>query len=159
MSDSKSRPHGTGSSSKASAAKDKGASLSSSGKSGRVAFDSRGNPVWEWQTSTGVYDRNVSTQRLKKLQAEELSIADTQATKKPKGLALEEPTQLPGGGVNPYNSGAVARSESRHLPKSHHGHSHSMTPHKQGQSAAKRPAPSKPQGTWQRLKSKLLRDK
>src|SRR5437868_8008901 len=36
-------------------------------RSGRVAFDSRGNPIWEWQLETGVYSRDVSTQKLKKL--------------------------------------------------------------------------------------------
>jgi hypothetical protein len=72
-------------------------------QSGRVAFDSRGNPIWEWQTSTGVFGRDVSTQRLKTLEAKELSLLDTQKVKTPKELELED-APLPGGGMNPYNS-------------------------------------------------------
>jgi hypothetical protein len=72
-------------------------------QSGRVAFDSRGNPTWEWQTSTGVFGRDVSTQRLKKLEAKDLTLLDTQPVEKPKKLELED-APLPGGGFNPYNS-------------------------------------------------------
>jgi hypothetical protein len=72
-------------------------------QSGRVAFDSRGNPTWEWQTSTGVFGRDVSTQRLKKLEAKDLALLDTQTVEKPKKLELED-APLPGGGCNPYNS-------------------------------------------------------
>lgn len=162
MSNSKSRHNGPGLSPKdkaGGAAQPLGGkadtSLSSSGKSGRVAFDSRGNPTWEWQTSTGVFDRNVSTQRLKKLEAEELSIADTQSVLKPKGLALEEPTQLPGGGMNPYNTGPASKGEPTHLPKLR---SHSMSSHKVAHAKKPLSEPVKPQGTWQKIKSKLLRD-
>jgi hypothetical protein len=45
--------------------------------SGRVTFDARGNPVWEWETSTGIFGRDVSTQRLKKLEAKDLAIVET----------------------------------------------------------------------------------
>jgi len=127
------------------------------GKSGRVAFDARGNPTWEWQTSTGVYDRNVSTQRLKTLEATELSIADTQTLAKPEGLALDEPVRLPGDGMNPYNSGGLAsKTEPKHLPKLH---SHSMSAHKTHSSSKRAPtAPPKRAGAWQRIKAKLMRD-
>ena len=84
---------------------DKGPKESESKQSGRVAFDSRGNPIWEWQTSTGVFGRDVSTQRLKKLEAKELSLVETQSVEKPKKLELED-APLPGGGTNPYNSSA-----------------------------------------------------
>jgi hypothetical protein len=69
-------------------------------RSGRVAYDSRGNPVWEWQLETGVYTRDVSTQRLKKLDLGELSLADTAIHKKP------GETGQRGGGSNPYDKGA-----------------------------------------------------
>jgi hypothetical protein len=81
--------------------------------SGRVAFDARGNPIWEWQTSTGVFGREVSTQRLKKLEAKELAIVETSPTppQKKKGfeLSLDEP-QIPNRetGFNPYNSAPAA---------------------------------------------------
>jgi hypothetical protein len=46
-------------------------------RSGRASFDERGNAVWEWQLETGVYSRDVSTQKLKKLELDDLSIAET----------------------------------------------------------------------------------
>lgn len=70
-------------------------------RSGRVGFDDRGNSVWEWQLETGVYSRDVSTQRLKKLDLDELSIADTGTHKRPAGPT---PESKPGTGFNPYNS-------------------------------------------------------
>lgn len=81
-------------------------------RSGRVAFDSRNNPVWEWQLETGVYSRDVSTQKLKKLDLGDLSIAESAIQKRPPGLEdaagekgkLARP--LPGGGFNPYDSSA-----------------------------------------------------
>lgn len=76
-------------------------------QSGRVAYDSKGNPIWEWETSTGVYDRDVSTQRLKKLEAA-LSLEETQSVSQPKGLSIEEPERLPGGGINPYDTGGAS---------------------------------------------------
>ena len=78
-------------------------------KSGRVSFDSRGNSVWEWQLETGVYSRDVSTQKLKKLDLGELSIAETAIQKGPLELA-DEPAS-PGGGFNPYNSGPRSKVE------------------------------------------------
>ena len=89
--------------------------------SGRVAFDSRGNPIWEWQLETGVYSRDVSTQKLKKLDLGDLSIAESAIQQQPAGLkeALagdkdkSAPARqadkmakaaAPGGGFNPYDS-------------------------------------------------------
>lgn len=74
--------------------------------SGRVAFDARGNPIWEWQLETGVYSRDVNTQKLKKLDLGELSLVDTGTYKKPSPKP-EAPTirkAMPGGGFNPYDS-------------------------------------------------------
>jgi hypothetical protein len=73
-------------------------------RSGRVSHDSRGNPVWEWQLETGVYSRDVSTQRLKKLDFGDLSIAETAKHKKPEGLDPAEKPRMPGGGFNPYDN-------------------------------------------------------
>lgn len=69
-------------------------------RSGRVAFDSRGNPIWEWQLETGVYSRDVNTQKLKKLDLGELSIADSGIHPSP-----DASRKMPGGGVNPYDTG------------------------------------------------------
>lgn len=76
-------------------------------RSGRVAFDSRNNPIWEWQLETGVYSRDVTTQKLKKLDLGDLSIAESAIHKQPPGLGetMAKPgTPLPGGGFNPYDN-------------------------------------------------------
>jgi hypothetical protein len=76
-------------------------------RSGRAGFDERGNSVWEWQLETGVYSRDVSTQKLKKLELGELSIADTAVSKRPEGLGATEPAKpQKRGGFNPYDSSA-----------------------------------------------------
>ena len=79
--------------------------------SGRVAFDARGNPIWEWQLETGVYSRDVSTQKLQKLNLGDLSIAETAIQKRPAGIAAlagsvakPKTASLPGGGSNPYDT-------------------------------------------------------
>jgi hypothetical protein len=72
-------------------------------RSGRVGFDERGNSVWEWQLETGVYSRDVSTQKLKKLELGDLSIAETAAHKRPPGLG-DTKAPMPGGGFNPYDN-------------------------------------------------------
>src|SRR5262245_13859237 len=78
-------------------------------RSGRVAYDSRGNPIWEWQLETGVYSRDVSTQKLKKLDLGELSIAETAIQKRPTGL--QEPAKgTPERGFNPYDNAGTGPS-------------------------------------------------
>lgn len=86
-------------------------------RSGRVAYDSRGNPVWEWQLETGVYTRDVSTQKLKKLDLGELSLVDTGIHQKkspgvdagPKAGGGFNPYERPaGGGFNPYDKGPAS---------------------------------------------------
>jgi hypothetical protein len=127
-------------------------------QSGRVAYDSKGNPVWEWETSTGVFDKDVSTQRLKKLEAK-LSLEETQPVPKPKSLAVQEPERLPGGGMNPYDSGGKSNASQ---PAAHPALIHKQAARKPVSNSlvskyAKTPnAKSKePGGFWQKLKSKL----
>jgi hypothetical protein len=78
-------------------------------RSGRVAFDARGNPIWEWQLETGVYSRDVETQRLEKLHLGDLSIAEDSAVPQPDAQAPTKgsanPSKLPGGAINPYDTG------------------------------------------------------
>jgi hypothetical protein len=89
--------------------------VSVSSPSGRVTFDSRGNSVWEWQTEeTGKFSRDVSTQRLKKLEATELSIEETSKVKKPRGLGLHDKNA--GGGFNPYDSGPASNKTKSAIP-------------------------------------------
>jgi|GEM_PF-761947 hypothetical protein len=76
-------------------------------RTGRVTFDSRGNSIWEWQLETGVYTRDVSTQKLRKLDLGELSLVDTAIQKSP--LAADSNKPAPGGGFNPYDKGPPAR--------------------------------------------------
>ena len=85
---------------------------SDSKRSGRIAYDERGNSVWEWQLETGVYSRDITTQRLKKLDLNDLSIAETATHPRPPGLkdpmadpmARKSRERLPGGGFNPYDN-------------------------------------------------------
>jgi hypothetical protein len=135
-------------------------------QSGRVAYDSKGNPVWEWETSTGVFDRNVTTQRLKKLEAT-LSLEETQPVPKSKPLAVQEPERLPGGGVNPYDtggrSGSVPTRPAAHPALAHKQQAAERPPISKSlvskYAATKKSAPEKPQGLWDKLKSRLKSDK
>jgi hypothetical protein len=80
--------------------------------SGRVAFDSRGNPIWEWQLETGVYSRDVSTQKLKKLDLGDLSIAESAIQKQPAGLK-----EALGGSQDPGNKSKSSGSAKAHAPQ------------------------------------------
>jgi len=101
-------------------------------KSGRVAFDARGNAVWEWSMSTGVFGRDVDNERLKKLEAPDLKIADDppQKTKAfgtspdergpgfdPYNTHVHRPTdpQPKTTGVDPYNTVSSGRQDRRSL--------------------------------------------
>jgi hypothetical protein len=44
--------------------------------SGRATWDEKGNSIWEWQTSPGVYSRDISSQQMQALQSSELSLLD-----------------------------------------------------------------------------------
>ena len=46
-------------------------------KSGRVVFDNDGRSVWEWQTATGVFTRNVTDDQLTSLATVELELDET----------------------------------------------------------------------------------
>lgn len=90
--------------------------------SGRAAFDSRGNAVWEWKSETGHFRREVSTKRLKKLEASELTLEKTAIAKKPEGMTAAA-KELPCGGFNPYDTGKpgaakpIARPQSAARPR------------------------------------------
>lgn len=77
-------------------------------ETGRVQFDERGNAVWEWSVSTGAFGREVSTQRLKKLENPGLSLAEDAPS------PIEHVRQNPLGavkGYNPYESGQLGKKE------------------------------------------------
>jgi len=78
--------------------------------SGRVQFDDRGNAIWEWSVSTGAFGREVSTERLRKLENSSLSLADDAPS--PVELALANPLGTKQG-YNPYESGKLSKNEKR----------------------------------------------
>lgn len=132
-------------------------------QSGRVKFDSRGNPVWEWQTSTGVFESDISEEDIHK-QASELSLAATQpvpviANKK---TAKPEPKQKVRSsedtGFNPYDADNVTKTRGPNKQASHPALAHiankkpSTTLKPIARRAAEQP---KPQGFWDKLKSKF----
>lgn len=63
-------------------------------KSGRAVFD-QGRTVWEWQTATGVFERQVSEEQLARLENASLQL-------------VEQPT--PNAGRAIYGSDPVARA-------------------------------------------------
>jgi len=63
--------------------------------SGRIAFNDRGNAVWEWRTDTGTFKSDIDTQQVKALQA---------ATDVKLGSPLAYPPGHSPGSHNPYSS-------------------------------------------------------
>ena len=77
---------------------------------GRVKFDDKGNAVWEWSIATGAFGREVSTERLQRLENPALSIADDSAiapdTVRPNPLGTKK-------GYDPYDSGKLSKAAAR----------------------------------------------
>jgi hypothetical protein len=73
---------------------------------GRVQFDAKGNAVWEWSVATGAFGREISTERLQKLEHPALSLADDSPT------PFETVRANPLGakkGYDPYDSGKLGK--------------------------------------------------
>jgi hypothetical protein len=73
---------------------------------GRVKFDEKGNAVWEWAIATGAFGREVSTERLQKLEHPALSIADDAPT--PFDTVRANPLGTKKG-YDPYDSGRLGK--------------------------------------------------
>jgi hypothetical protein len=75
-------------------------------QTGRVQFDERGNAIWEWSVATGAFGREVSTERLQKLEVPGLSLAEDAPTPsqrvKPNPMGALK-------GYNPYDSGKIGK--------------------------------------------------
>jgi hypothetical protein len=129
-------------------------------RSGRVSHDARGNPVWEWQLETGVYSRDVSTHKLKKLDLGDLSLAETAQHKRPAGLGgpagrekgTKEP--MPGGGFNPYDNTPSAGGGGFNPYDNARALGNKMRP-SQPSRAPRSPADLKKLEEWMKLKKKV----
>jgi len=80
-------------------------------ESGRIAFDARGNAVWEWKTADGEFRRDASTTLVRKLDVPHLQIETTLIARK-QALATPGKAPGPGAGFNPYESSAGGRRPS-----------------------------------------------
>jgi len=78
----------------------------SNGRTGRVKFDDRGNAIWEWSIATGAFGREVSTERLHRLEHPALSIAEDAPTPSETVRANPLGTKK---GYDPYDSGKLGK--------------------------------------------------
>lgn len=76
-------------------------------RTGRVQFDERGNAIWEWSVATGAFGREVSTERLQKLEVPGLSLAEDAPT--PSQRVKANPMGAVKG-YNPYDSGKLGKA-------------------------------------------------
>lgn len=131
-------------------------------RSGRAGLDDRGNTVWEWQLETGVYSRDISTQKLKKLDLGDLSIAETASHQRPGGLGNDKPApqkKLAGGGFNPYDS-----SSSGGAGGNPYDNARNFSQKVQPPAAPSKPQPRKPMDLkrleeWMQIKKRLEEQK
>ena len=133
-----------------------------SSRSGRPGVDERGNTVWEWKLETGVYSRDISTQRLKKLDLGDLSIAETANHKRPEGLGADKKPpqkQLPGGGFNPYGSGSSGGAGGNPYDNSRSFGKKSPPPPPAGTPQARKPMDLKRLEEWMQIKKRLEEQK
>lgn len=64
--------------------------LVTQGASGRATWDERGNGVWEWQTQPGVFTREISSQQMTQLEANQLQLVDAFPRRNFEGLWIHD---------------------------------------------------------------------
>lgn len=69
--------------------------------SGRIAFDARGNAVWQWRTDSGDFKSDVDTQTVKALQEDTSGKLGVVPTPTPSGQAVSH---------DPYSTADAARA-------------------------------------------------
>lgn len=79
-------------------------------RTGRVKFDERGNAVWEWSVATGAFGREVSHERMQRLEHPALSLADDAPTPFETVRANPLGTKK---GYDPYDSGKLGKKPER----------------------------------------------
>jgi hypothetical protein len=128
-------------------------------RSGRIAYDERGNSVWEWQLETGVYSRDITTQRLKKLDLDDLSIADTAINQRPPGLDQSQSRKpQPGGGFNPYDNSSTARGNVGTSPYNSGGKA-PLKPAAAAAESRRKPTDLKKLQEWMELRKRVEQNK
>lgn len=141
--------------------KDRGSSApppaDNSKRSGRAGVDERGNSVWEWQLETGVYSRDISTQKLRKLDLGDLSIAETASHQKPSAAAPEKAKAA--GGFNPYDSAGGASSGGNPYDNARNAARKSQTSSPAGGPAARKPMDLKRLDEWMQIRKRLEQQK
>jgi hypothetical protein len=83
-----------------------GAKSGGAKSTGRVQFDDRGTAVWEWSIATGAFGREVTTERLQKLEHPALSLAEDSPTPFETVRANPLGTKK---GYDPYDSGKLGK--------------------------------------------------
>lgn len=127
-------------------------------RSGRAGVDERGNTVWEWQLETGVYSRDISTQKLRKLDLGDLSIAETASHQKPSGLEPKDKPQAPGG-FNPYDSAGADNGGGNPYDNARNTARKSQTSAPPDAPAARKPMDLKRLDEWMQIRKRLEQEK
>jgi hypothetical protein len=128
-------------------------------RSGRAGVDERGNSVWEWQLETGVYSRDISTQKLRKLDLGDLSIAETASHQRPAGIEEKQPVkrQQPGGGFNPYDSSGAGEAGGNPYDNARNADKRVQQP--SGAPAPRKPMDLKRLDEWMKIRKRLEQQK
>jgi hypothetical protein len=130
-------------------------------RSGRISYDERGNSVWEWKLETGVYSRDITTQRLKKLDLNDLSIADTAKHPRPSGLGGDQSggAPMPGGGFNPYDNSSTPRGNVGSNPYNSAGRAPLKPEPKPAEPPQRKPMDLKKLQEWIEIRKRIAQNK